>query len=539
MFKSGYKAVASAMEISTPIVDRSVDEPSDKMLRRKKKRLRKSAESYYVDELQHYIKELKLAKKKSDQGNKMKNIVSRSYIKFSEDGLKNVLDEAQEFAMNNPKSVGKVAGLIKTARKLLGRMQKLRKSFDAFKEKKIMMRHMMLYLKRYIQHMEEAVKGGHNELDKDFVMERFRKINEFLSTIDNIYRSPSEEVGASKEYHEMMLLHRKAKALFRRYSKYIMKMKGMQKLRKSKVDPKQLKMGIKIEYEHTSDKKVAEKIALDHLAEIPNYYTLLTEMESKAKKSKKIKKYALEDSPQTVKVKRAMQAAIIKMNGLSRAILTVLLSSQKPTRATINKFATQMSFAHSLLKKYKKLKGTDEYNILSHKLDTADIVYSRLIKRLGGPDEIQGVQKVFGSAALRAGMAVGRRAIKPLANIARRTSAKAGIKAGKKGLRTGLKAIDRAGRKATVVGRKLARKHVPKKARGAAKFVAPLAGEMAVANRINAVRRRASSAAGFDKAMSDIDGIKKMIVDETKRKKRRKRRSQTPYVHAWRFPGVG
>jgi len=373
MFKSAYKAVASAMNISTPIVDRSVDKPSDKMLRRKKKKLRK----------------------KKDDNVKIEIEVS-GYDIDSEGGLVGLLEEIKRMGnAGNSRSIK----------------------------------------------IEDY--GGRDRFDWDG--------------------------------------------------------DGSDKIDSLKVDGE----------------------------------------DRPKKKGKKIKKYALEDSPQTVKVKRAMQAAIIKMNGLSRAILTVLLSSQKPTRATINKFATQMSFAHSLLKKYKKLKGTDEYSKLMSKLAVADTIYSRLIKRLGGPDEIQGVQKVFGSAALRAGMAVGRRAIKPLANIARRTSAKAGIKAGKKGLRTGLKAIDRAGRKATVVGRKLARKHVPKKARGAAKFVAPLAGEMAVANRINAVRRRASSAAGFDKAMSDIDGIKKMIVDETKRKKRRKRKSQTPYVHAWRFPGVG
>ena len=44
----------------------------------------------------------------------------------------------------------------------------------------------------------------------------------------------------------------------------------------SKVDPHQLKMGIKVEMEHTNDPKVAERIALQHLAEDPQYYTKLT-----------------------------------------------------------------------------------------------------------------------------------------------------------------------------------------------------------------------------------------------------------------------
>ena len=41
------------------------------------------------------------------------------------------------------------------------------------------------------------------------------------------------------------------------------------------VDQEQLKIGIKVEMEHTDDPKVAKKIALDHLAEEPQYYTKL------------------------------------------------------------------------------------------------------------------------------------------------------------------------------------------------------------------------------------------------------------------------
>ena len=53
------------------------------------------------------------------------------------------------------------------------------------------------------------------------------------------------------------------------------------------VDPKELKMGIKVEYEHTTDSEVAKRIALDHLAEIPDYYTRLAKMEAEGKAAKK------------------------------------------------------------------------------------------------------------------------------------------------------------------------------------------------------------------------------------------------------------
>jgi len=50
---------------------------------------------------------------------------------------------------------------------------------------------------------------------------------------------------------------------------------------------KQLEMGIPIEHEHTRDKDLATDIALQHLDEIPDYYTRLKKMESDAKKHHK------------------------------------------------------------------------------------------------------------------------------------------------------------------------------------------------------------------------------------------------------------
>lgn len=54
-------------------------------------------------------------------------------------------------------------------------------------------------------------------------------------------------------------------------------------LRKENVDPDELAKGIEVEAEHTGNRAVAEMIAMDHLAEIPDYYTRLDEMEKRAK----------------------------------------------------------------------------------------------------------------------------------------------------------------------------------------------------------------------------------------------------------------
>lgn len=48
------------------------------------------------------------------------------------------------------------------------------------------------------------------------------------------------------------------------------------------VDPWQIAQGIRVELEHTNDPRVAYEIALDHLHEIPDYYTRLAQMERAA-----------------------------------------------------------------------------------------------------------------------------------------------------------------------------------------------------------------------------------------------------------------
>lgn len=55
-------------------------------------------------------------------------------------------------------------------------------------------------------------------------------------------------------------------------------------------DLDQLLMGIKVEQEHTTDKFRALEISIDHLAEFPDYYTRLKEMEEEAEREIEHKK---------------------------------------------------------------------------------------------------------------------------------------------------------------------------------------------------------------------------------------------------------
>lgn len=43
----------------------------------------------------------------------------------------------------------------------------------------------------------------------------------------------------------------------------------------------QLKIGIEVEKEHSSDTNIAREIALDHLWELPDYYSRLKKVEDK------------------------------------------------------------------------------------------------------------------------------------------------------------------------------------------------------------------------------------------------------------------
>jgi hypothetical protein len=61
------------------------------------------------------------------------------------------------------------------------------------------------------------------------------------------------------------------------------------KKKSEKIDPKQIKKGIEVEMEHTDDKEIAEKIAMDHLNEDPRYYVFLESMEKLMKETKSAK----------------------------------------------------------------------------------------------------------------------------------------------------------------------------------------------------------------------------------------------------------
>jgi hypothetical protein len=58
--------------------------------------------------------------------------------------------------------------------------------------------------------------------------------------------------------------------------------------KEEEMDERVIHRGAKIEFEHTCDKELAERIAMDHLVEGKNYYELLEQMEKKLIPYKKL-----------------------------------------------------------------------------------------------------------------------------------------------------------------------------------------------------------------------------------------------------------
>ena len=79
---------------------------------------------------------------------------------------------------------------------------------------------------------------------------------------------------------------------------------------------KQLDMGAPIEHEHTKDKTLAIDIALQHLDEIPDYYTRLKKMEASAKKEHK----QFKDVKETVTIEDADGNTFLEIVDLIKAM---------------------------------------------------------------------------------------------------------------------------------------------------------------------------------------------------------------------------
>jgi len=114
-------------------------------------------------------------------------------------------------------------------------------------------------------------------------------------------------------------------AVMSQYDETINEGKGKE-LHPNQINPDELRMGIKVELEHTDDLDKAKKIALDHLRENPFYYTELKlsgldaahttiQKPEAPKKAKKVKPEMIDKDNQMQKIKLVKEAKFNAMPG--------------------------------------------------------------------------------------------------------------------------------------------------------------------------------------------------------------------------------
>ena len=93
---------------------------------------------------------------------------------------------------------------------------------------------------------------------------------------------------------------------------------------------KQLKIGVPIEHEHTKDKMLATKIALQHLGEIPDYYTRLKKMEASAKKVKNVK-----EDYTTIQSRGSTYTVLVNWRGQQISVQIFFPKPSRPTKGEV------------------------------------------------------------------------------------------------------------------------------------------------------------------------------------------------------------
>jgi hypothetical protein len=116
-------------------------------------------------------------------------------------------------------------------------------------------------INRLMRHLK-----GEGDLEA-WVQSKITKASEYLDTVADHMDGGEDDTEKKKEVKEGFKGHKSVEEI----------------AKKHKVSPssiqKQLEMGMKVEHEHTTDNDEAMDIALQHLDEIPNYYSKLKKME--------------------------------------------------------------------------------------------------------------------------------------------------------------------------------------------------------------------------------------------------------------------
>lgn len=121
---------------------------------------------------------------------------------------------------------------------------------------------------------------------KNFLTEAEEKVdNTIQKIIDLLKKNPSPEDSTVHKLSDDLGIdtHKFEAMIYKMCGSFWGNGRALDKgITEKDVDKKELEMGIKVEMEHTDDPEMAKRIALDHLAELKNYYSLLLKMEKDA-----------------------------------------------------------------------------------------------------------------------------------------------------------------------------------------------------------------------------------------------------------------
>jgi hypothetical protein len=148
------------------------------------------------------------------------------------------------------------------------------------------------------------------------------------------------------------------------------------------VDQKQLSMGIDVEYEHVDSnspfaKLIASRIALDHLAEIPDYYDRLKEMENEAMVKEDLRNYIIQLHESKAKLGKKVLPWVVRA-GLAATGAGGYMAGSAAIPSIVKK-----------VKERKKKKGTNEGAVKSagKQLWT----HRRMLRKMATKDFIKGL----------------------------------------------------------------------------------------------------------------------------------------------------
>ena len=181
------------------------------------------------------------------------------YTKF--DDFEGGLSEAENTSLRNPNMAAKIV-----AQKHNAKLQAVQSDFKQFEREAIQLAG------------EEMLASGMDKVAIRNLLSGYGSfedwISDYIDTLTAELDNPEEEAPEDYEDPDMFDAYG-MDASEGKINEGRKKKEPKAELHPNQIHPQELRMGIKVELEHTDDLDKAKKIALDHLAENPFYYTAL------------------------------------------------------------------------------------------------------------------------------------------------------------------------------------------------------------------------------------------------------------------------